>query len=153
MSLSPFAYLVEALDLLGRAHTLHTRVVEASDGREIEARKDMTITLTSAAKRWFANLGIRDGDQTALSLMIVGLPSCAQDSADILTSKGSTMRKLATMSVPADSQDPAQIERLLRLSRIIERSSSGTICQHLHDVCESCRITDIDCEELGLHKQ
>ncbi|CAK9782693.1 hypothetical protein CC85DRAFT_92279 [Cutaneotrichosporon oleaginosum] len=54
--LSPMAYLVEALDLLGRAHTLQTRTVEPSDAREVEHRKDMTMTLTSAARRWFSDL-------------------------------------------------------------------------------------------------
>ncbi|GMK57850.1 hypothetical protein CspeluHIS016_0406840 [Cutaneotrichosporon spelunceum] len=54
--LSPMAYLVAVLDLLGRAHTLQTRTVEPHDTREAEHRKDMTMALTGAARRWFASL-------------------------------------------------------------------------------------------------
>jgi hypothetical protein len=47
--LSPMAYLVEALDLLGRAHTLQSQIIE----------------------RWYSDLPIREGHQSAISLMIV----------------------------------------------------------------------------------
>lgn len=70
--LSPFAYLVEALDLLGRAHTLQSQTFDASDARAVDRRRDASVTLTSAAKRWFSDLiVIREGPQGALSLMIV----------------------------------------------------------------------------------
>lgn len=64
------AYLVEALDLLGRAHTLQVQTIEAGDMRAIEVRKDMTMTLTSAGKRWMAELPVRDR-RDSMSLMIV----------------------------------------------------------------------------------
>ncbi|BEI94281.1 uncharacterized protein CcaverHIS019_0607400 [Cutaneotrichosporon cavernicola] len=66
--LSPMAYLVEALDLLGRAHTLQTRTVEPNDARQVEHRKDMTMTLTTAARRWFADLP--DLEAGSMSLVI-----------------------------------------------------------------------------------
>jgi hypothetical protein len=65
------AYLVEALDLLGRAHTLQSRTVEANDSREVELRKDMTMTLTSAARRWFADLPLSHWEVSSISLVIV----------------------------------------------------------------------------------
>jgi hypothetical protein len=65
------AYLVEALDLLGRAHTLQSQIIEPGDARAVEIRKDVTMTLTSAAKRWYSDLPIREGHQSAISLMIV----------------------------------------------------------------------------------
>jgi len=65
------AYLVEALDLLGRAHTLQSRTVEVNDAREVELRKDMTMTLTSAAKRWFAELPLADWEVGSMTLVIV----------------------------------------------------------------------------------
>lgn len=70
-TLSPMAYLVEALDLLGRAHSLQSRVVESNDNREVEHRKDMTMTLTSAAKRWFAALPLATMEQNSMTLVIV----------------------------------------------------------------------------------
>lgn len=74
--LSPMAYLVEALDLLGRSHTLQSRVVEPNDAREVEHRKDMTMTLTSAAKRWFAELPLKDLEPGSMTLVIVSLEAC-----------------------------------------------------------------------------
>ncbi|RSH92069.1 hypothetical protein EHS25_008481 [Saitozyma podzolica] len=71
--LSPMAYLVEALDLLGRAHTLQSQIIEPGDARAVEIRKDVTMTLTSAAKRWYSDLPIREGHQSAISLMIQGI--------------------------------------------------------------------------------
>lgn len=68
--LSPMAYLVEALDLLGRSHTLQSRTVEANDSREVEHRKDMTMTLTSAAKRWFNDLPLRNMEPSSMTLVI-----------------------------------------------------------------------------------
>lgn len=70
--LSPFAYLVEAVDLLGRAHTLQAETIDSSDARAVERRRDASTTLTSAAKRWFADLALRQ-DHTALSLMVQGI--------------------------------------------------------------------------------
>lgn len=67
--LSPMAYLVEALDLLGRAHTLQVQTIEPGDMRAIEVRKDMTMTLTSAGKRWMSELPIA-GSRDSMSLMI-----------------------------------------------------------------------------------
>ena len=70
---SPLSYLVEALDLLGRAHTLQTQTIEPGDLRAVEVRKDFTLTITSASRRWYTKLPVRDGPQTALSLMIVSI--------------------------------------------------------------------------------
>ena len=69
--LSPLAFLVEALDLQGRAHTLQSQVIEPGDSRAVEARKDQSMTLTSASKRWFNDLPIKDQRQDSMSLMIV----------------------------------------------------------------------------------
>ncbi|KAK8869490.1 hypothetical protein IAR55_000055 [Kwoniella newhampshirensis] len=68
---SPMAYLVEALDLLGRAHTLQSQMLEPGDARGLEARKDMTMTLTTTAKRWFVNLPLDRINQVGLKLMIL----------------------------------------------------------------------------------
>lgn len=68
--LSPLAYLVEALDLLGRAHTLQSQVIEPGDTRAVEVRRDQSMTISSAAKRWFNDLPIKDR-QDSMSLMIV----------------------------------------------------------------------------------
>jgi hypothetical protein len=73
-TLSPLAYLVEALDLLGRAHTLQSQVIEPGDIRAVEVRKDQTMTLTSSAKRWFGDLGsgLKEAyRQDSMTLMIV----------------------------------------------------------------------------------
>ncbi|KAL1406275.1 hypothetical protein Q8F55_007971 [Vanrija albida] len=67
--LSPMAYLVEAADLLGRAHSLQSRVVE-HDSRDVESRKDMVLTLTAAARRWFASVPAIPG---AMGLVIAGV--------------------------------------------------------------------------------
>jgi hypothetical protein len=48
------ASLVEALDLLGRAHTLQSQTIEPGDARAVETRKDATLTLSSATRRWFS---------------------------------------------------------------------------------------------------
>ena len=69
--LSPFAYLVEALDLLGRSHTLQGQVIEAGDARAVDRRRDASVTLTSAAKRWFAGLPLGEWPPGAMPLMIV----------------------------------------------------------------------------------
>nr|XP_031861042.1 uncharacterized protein CI109_003402 [Kwoniella shandongensis]KAA5528114.1 hypothetical protein CI109_003402 [Kwoniella shandongensis] len=68
--ISPMAYLVEALDLLGRSHTLQTQMLEPGDARGLEARKDMTMTLTTTAKRWFVNLPLERITQVGLKLTI-----------------------------------------------------------------------------------
>lgn len=92
--LSPLAFVVEALDLLGRAHTLHTRSVDPNDLREIDDRKDMTMTITAAATRWFGNLPPLMGFPRAMEMMIVSrvISFGPTDSARHL----STMRELAT---------------------------------------------------------
>jgi hypothetical protein len=78
--LSPLAYLVEALDLLGRAHTLQSQVIEPGDTRAVEVRRDQSMTISSAAKRWFNDLPIKDR-QDSMSLMIVStlLPQNVND--------------------------------------------------------------------------
>ena len=70
-NLSPFSYLVEVLDLCGRAHTLQAQVLDPSDARAVDRRRDASVTLTSAARRWFGDLPVREGRQNGLSLMIV----------------------------------------------------------------------------------
>lgn len=72
-ALSPMAYLVEALDLLGRSHSLQSRVIEANDAREVEHRKDMVMTLTSAAKRWFGDLPLSQMTPGPMPLVIAGV--------------------------------------------------------------------------------
>ncbi|TXT08628.1 hypothetical protein VHUM_02756 [Vanrija humicola] len=72
-ALSPMAYLVEALDLLGRSHSLQSRVLEAHDAREVEHRKDMVMTLTAAAKRWFADVPLAQMAPGPMPLVIAGV--------------------------------------------------------------------------------
>ena len=67
-SLSPLSHLVEALDLLGRAHTLQSQVIEPGDTRAVEVRRDMSMTISSAARRWFGDL---DKREDSMGLMIV----------------------------------------------------------------------------------
>ncbi|ORX38872.1 fungal-specific transcription factor domain-domain-containing protein [Kockovaella imperatae] len=69
-NLSPFSYLVEVLDLCGRAHTLQSQVLDPSDARAVDRRRDASVTLNSAARRWFAHLPLKDGRQNGLSLMV-----------------------------------------------------------------------------------
>lgn len=57
-SLSPMVFLIEAVDLLGRSHTLHAGGAGA-DGAE-EAR-DAALALTAACRRWAAELPRLDG--------------------------------------------------------------------------------------------
>lgn len=66
---------MEALDLLGRAHTLQAQVIEPGDQRAVQDRKEMTLTLTQAAREWFASVegNIRGGRQDGMTLMIVSL--------------------------------------------------------------------------------
>lgn len=73
--LSPLAHLVEALDLLGRAHTLQAAVIEPGDARAIQVRKEMTLTLSDAARKWFSSIQerTRRERQDGLTLMIVSL--------------------------------------------------------------------------------
>ncbi|WVN86555.1 uncharacterized protein L203_101722 [Cryptococcus depauperatus CBS 7841] len=54
-NISPMAYLVEALDLLGRAHTLQSEKIALGDAKALDAKKEMTVALTMATTRWFAN--------------------------------------------------------------------------------------------------
>lgn len=70
-SISQMAYLVEAIDLLGRSHTIQTGVIEPGDNKAVENRKEKTNKLTKAAKDWFETLPFKDGNQTGLTLMIV----------------------------------------------------------------------------------
>ncbi|WVQ99018.1 hypothetical protein IAU59_006150 [Kwoniella sp. CBS 9459] len=67
---SPMAFLVEALDLLGRAHTLQSQPLEPGDLRAVEGRKEVTLQLTAAAKRWMAGIPIDSIEQTSMRLMI-----------------------------------------------------------------------------------
>ncbi|WVQ85757.1 hypothetical protein IAT38_007924 [Cryptococcus sp. DSM 104549] len=67
---SPMAYLVEVLDLLGRAHTLQTEKIALGDARGTDGRKDMTMTLTSTAKRWYAGLPLDKITQPGMRFMI-----------------------------------------------------------------------------------
>ncbi|WWD01064.1 hypothetical protein V866_008002 [Kwoniella sp. B9012] len=67
---SPMAYLVEALDLLGRAHTLQSQMLEPGDARAMSNRKDKTLQLTAATKRWFANAPLERIDQPGMRLKI-----------------------------------------------------------------------------------
>ncbi|KAI9636462.1 fungal-specific transcription factor domain-containing protein [Dioszegia hungarica] len=71
-NISPLAHLVEALDLLGRAHTLQAEVIEPGDSSAILARKEMTIDLTGAARGCFEAVGpsVTGGRQDGLTLMI-----------------------------------------------------------------------------------
>ena len=72
--ISPFSHLIEIMDLLGRVHTLHCQKLDPQDVRGVQLRKDQTLTLTCAARRWYSNLPLRQGSQDALSLMTVSLP-------------------------------------------------------------------------------
>ncbi|WRT67477.1 uncharacterized protein IL334_004449 [Kwoniella shivajii] len=67
---SPMAYLVEALDYLGRAHTLQTQMLEPGDSRGMEERKEKVTGLTNTTKRWFANAPLDRIDQPGMRLMI-----------------------------------------------------------------------------------
>lgn len=71
IQLSPFAYLVEALDLLGRSHTLQGQTIDPGDARAVERRRDSSISLSSAARRWYGDLPFRDRQQDAMTIMIV----------------------------------------------------------------------------------
>ncbi|KAJ9098194.1 hypothetical protein QFC21_004523 [Naganishia friedmannii] len=55
-TLHPSAFFVEALDLLGRAHSLQSRPVDMQDPRAMESRRDATSAITSAAKRWYHDI-------------------------------------------------------------------------------------------------
>ncbi|KIY34495.1 hypothetical protein I305_03279 [Cryptococcus gattii E566] len=67
---SPMAYLIEVLDLLGRAHTLQGEKIALGDARGLESRKDMTLTLTTTATRWFSMRPINRIQQPGMRLMI-----------------------------------------------------------------------------------
>ncbi|WVW82740.1 hypothetical protein I302_104751 [Kwoniella bestiolae CBS 10118] len=67
---SPMAFLVEALDLLGRAHTLQSQMLEPGDARAMSNRKDKTLQLTASTKRWFANAPLERIEQPGMRLMI-----------------------------------------------------------------------------------
>ena len=70
-TLSPLAHLVEALDLCGRAHTLQSQVIDPGDSRAVDRRRDASVTLSSAARRWFGELPFINGRQDGMTLMIV----------------------------------------------------------------------------------
>ena len=74
-SVSPFAYLVEALDLLGRAHTLQSQNIDPGDVRAVERRRDSSVSLSSAAQMWFSSLPWETGIPGAMGLMIVSRAS------------------------------------------------------------------------------
>ncbi|WVR05478.1 hypothetical protein IAU60_002494 [Kwoniella sp. DSM 27419] len=67
---SPMAYIVEALDLLGRAHTLQSQPLDPGDIRGLEGRKDMTMQLTAAAKRWMAGVPLDNMEHISMRLQI-----------------------------------------------------------------------------------
>lgn len=55
-TLHPSSFFIEALDLLGRAHSLQSRPVDMQDPRAMESRRDATSAITSAAKRWYHDI-------------------------------------------------------------------------------------------------
>lgn len=65
--LSPMAFLIEAVDLLGRAHTLQSRP-DADQGEEF--KRDAAITLSASARRWYQDLPALDG---ATGLCVKGI--------------------------------------------------------------------------------
>ncbi|WWC89679.1 uncharacterized protein L201_004604 [Kwoniella dendrophila CBS 6074] len=67
---SPMAYLVEALDLLGRAHTLQSQLLEPGDASAMANRKDKTLQLTASTRGWFANAPLERIEQPGMRLMI-----------------------------------------------------------------------------------
>lgn len=88
-TLSPLSYLVEALDHLGRAHTLQAEVIEPGDNKAIQHRKEVTAELTEAAQGWFEGAGmIRDGRQDGLSLMIVSYHFAHSNTLAVRTDEG-----------------------------------------------------------------
>jgi hypothetical protein len=87
-TLSPLSHLVEALDLLGRAHTLQSQVIEPGDTRAVEVRRDMSMTITSAARRWFGEVVKRED---SMGLMIVS-PSFVSRRIELMDSKVYIMR-------------------------------------------------------------
>jgi len=73
LSLSPMANLVQVLDVLGKAHMLHSESLIPGDLRAIEMRKDMTLTLSVTSKRWYSSTYQRAGPDDPMSLVIVSL--------------------------------------------------------------------------------
>lgn len=72
LSLSPMATLVQVLDVLGKAHMLHSEPIVPGDLRAVEMRKDMTLTLSVASKRWFeARYGAGLEEVDAMGLVTV----------------------------------------------------------------------------------
>jgi hypothetical protein len=120
-ALSPFAYLVEALDLCGRSHTLQSQTIDPSDSRAVDRRRDSSVTLTSAAKRWFGDLPFKNRQQDAMTLMIVS--SEVQIMIQLTCSKRFIMRELAQFrrALSANGQHTSQAERILRLPCSVER--------------------------------
>ena len=65
------AYLVEAVDLLGRAQMLQAQTIDPTDPRAVDTRRDASRAMTSSAERWFVDMPLRRGPQTPLSLLVV----------------------------------------------------------------------------------
>lgn len=63
-NLSPMVFLIEAVDLLGRSHTLH------SSGGSAEEARDAALALTAACRRWAAELPRLEG---SLGLTVLAL--------------------------------------------------------------------------------
>jgi hypothetical protein len=70
------ANLVQVLDVLGKAHMLHSESIVPGDLRAVEMRKDMTLTLSVTSNRWYeSRYGSGGGEMDPMNLVIVS--TCA----------------------------------------------------------------------------
>ncbi|TYJ54174.1 hypothetical protein B9479_005185 [Cryptococcus floricola] len=69
-SVSPLAYLVEALDLLGRAHTLQGEKINLGDRGEVEGRREMALGVTRVVRGWWEGRDVAGIGEVGMRLMI-----------------------------------------------------------------------------------
>ncbi|ODN88393.1 hypothetical protein L198_06664 [Cryptococcus wingfieldii CBS 7118] len=69
-SVSPLAYLVEALDLLGRAHTLQGEKINLGDRGEVEGRRGMALGVTRVVRAWWEVRDVAGIGDVGMRLMI-----------------------------------------------------------------------------------
>ncbi|WVQ76527.1 hypothetical protein IAR50_006197 [Cryptococcus sp. DSM 104548] len=69
-SVSPLAYLVEALDLLGRAHTLQGEKINLGDRGEVEGRREMALGMTRAVRGWWEGRDVGGIQEVGMRFMI-----------------------------------------------------------------------------------
>ena len=96
--LHPMSYLVEIVDLLGRAQMLQIQAIDPADPHGVEMRKDATRALMAAAQRWFSGMPLQHQD-SPMGLLVVSRTLCSADASALSTTPPSSSSRRGTLSL------------------------------------------------------